>query len=573
MMTRRSFAILLLLASIAGVADAGPVKVSGRVVLADGKPAVGLHVSTQWEQTKGEMVPYDGASTDADGRFTIPVDFFSWHSRTLMAMDEAGLVGGVVVVEAEKANRPVEIKAGPLVRVVMNFTSDDPAYPLVEVAGEVQVGAEGVRFAESNTFKMSEQRIGQEMPTNPTGPVEFRLPPGDYVLKARMPYEIPTHQRLSRPITVQANPPGGVQDLGSIAMELNPLVRLYGKTSPKLAIKDARGLPKGVKLADLEGKYVLLEFWATWCGPCVRRIPELVEIYDEHEADRDKFVILAVHGQGADDFADLDKKLAPIVRDVWQGRNLPFPILLDDDGKTFAAFGIESIPATILIDPDGKVVEGGAGALRSLLPEIPFARKLAHAYDRQIAIALGPEGAPLGGILELVCGQAGIEVKPNIFAMAKARVKFGSNVPLTITGQVSLRSWLDLILAPMDLIAVPGPGGLIVTSPDPSKPSEPPSAPQVRCAERIGKKLAAKTRFDFTDARLADVAMHFEQETVENFVLDPKDRLAGRLDPEMKVTGKADGVPLGEALKALLGPLGIEAVVRDEVVILARIRP
>jgi hypothetical protein len=207
------------------------------------------------------------------------------------------------------------------------------------------------------------------------------------------------------------------------------------------------------------------------------------------------------------------------------------------------------------------------------LPEIPIARRIAKALDRQFAIGLGPDGVPLGTIPVFFGGQAWIEIQPNILAMAKARLKFGSMVPLTITGQITMRSWLDLMLTPMGLAAVPGPKGLIMTTIDPSKPAEPPSAPQVRCAERIGKKLEAKATFDFKGATLAEVAQHFEQETTENFVLDPGDRLAKRLDPGLLVTGKAEGVPLKDALKALLGPIGLEAVIRDEVVILTRSRP
>src|ERR1700677_3666347 len=99
MMTRWKLGLLFLawLASPARQAEAGPIMVSGRVVLAGGQPAAGLYVATQWEQTRGEILPYDGVTTDAEGRFTIPVQLFPGRPRALMACDRDGKVGGVIV--------------------------------------------------------------------------------------------------------------------------------------------------------------------------------------------------------------------------------------------------------------------------------------------------------------------------------------------------------------------------------------------------------------------------------------------------------------------------------------------
>ena len=565
--------LLLALASMVIEAKAGPTKVSGRVVLADGKPAIGVDVASTWSHSGGKLNAFEGVKTDADGRFTLPVET-NGRPFTLMAADPEGKLGGLAVVKPGDASKPVEIKLGPLVHVFGECISKDPAVPIlmawvsVTIAGETTTPS----FMDSPPDE-PDIKIGQPVPEKPAT-FELRLPVGDYVLQCYEPKEPTGHKARFVPLTIKLDRPDNIYKMPRIELELSALVKLYGQEPPPLKIKDARGVPKGVKLADFKGKYVLLEFWATWCGPCLGQgIPDLMELYDEHEADRDKFVILAVHTKGSDDFADLDKKLAPIVRDTWHGRNLPFPILLDDDGQTSEAYGIEGIPASVLIDPQGKVVEGGAEALREALPEVPLARRLPRALDRQFAISIGSEGAPMGVILEMVCGQARIEVKPDVPAMARARVKFADNVPLTITGQVSLRSWLDLVLSPMGLVAVPGPDGLIVTTPDPLKSDDALSAPQLRCAERIGRKLEAKTRFDFKNVTLAELAKHFEEETTENFVLDPSDRLAGRLDPEAIVTGKGEDIPLKDVLKSLLAPIGIEAVIRDEVVVLTRIRP
>ena len=142
-------------------------------------------------------------------------------------------------------------------------------------------------------------------------------------------------------------------------------------------------------------------------------------------------------------------------------------------------------------------------------------------------------------------------------------------IPLEMSGQVTLRSWLELGLKPLGLVAVPGPDGLVVTTAQ-SDVRDEPSAVQLRGNAKIDRKLDEPASFDFADRSLAEIAGAFERQTGENFVLDPADQIAGRLDPTTTVSGKASGVPLRAGLQALLGPHGIEVVVRDEVVILTR---
>jgi thiol-disulfide isomerase/thioredoxin len=124
-----------------------------------------------------------------------------------------------------------------------------------------------------------------------------------------------------------------------------------------------------VKLADLKGKYVLLEFWGYWCGPCVHSMPVLIEL---HEKFADKgLAIVGVHvdidGE-VDTPAKYDEKIAAIQKKLWQGKSLPFPVVLtsgkrmetsDHDlirGGAAGQYGILGYPTTILVDREGKVV-------------------------------------------------------------------------------------------------------------------------------------------------------------------------------------------------------------------------
>ena len=75
----------------------------------------------------------------------------------------------------------------------------------------------------------------------------------------------------------------------------------------------------------------------------------------DHSGERDKYVILTVHSalQGKS-FAEVDQKLVPVVRDLWGGRTLPFPILLDSEGEIQKTFGVNHWPTTILFDGRGQ---------------------------------------------------------------------------------------------------------------------------------------------------------------------------------------------------------------------------
>ena len=84
-----------------------------------------------------------------------------------------------------------------------------------------------------------------------------------------------------------------------------------------------------------------------------------MRFWDKHAAERERFAILAFHDSSAKDFAELDAKLAPIVANRWNGRALPFPILLDATGETIETWGIHAFPTTVLIDPEGKLVLPG----------------------------------------------------------------------------------------------------------------------------------------------------------------------------------------------------------------------
>ena len=532
-------------------ADGAITKVRGRVIAADGSPVAGADVATFWGFDDGKPRPFGGVKADAEGKFAIEDDFYG-RPGPLMAMNADRTAGGWIAVDPKQVPESAEIKLGPLVRV-------HGAFSCTELAPKPP--------GWTNVYMMTEDRAHRLVQCgSDRATFDLKLPAGTYRFFG---YGSGDLTQVHKVLELTADKPD--VDLGTLDIPASPLGKMYGKPAPALHITDARGIAKDMKLTDLKGKWVVLDFWGYWCGPCVGdSLPGLMQLWDEYPDDRDKFAFLAFHDSRAKDFRELDEKLKPIVASTWGGRELPFPILLDATGETVREYGIHTWPTTILIDPAGNVVRGGEEALRKHLPEIPVARRIPLALDRQVSVGFSM-GTRLDKFVEVFGRDVHVPIKLDDAALTSAGIARDALIPLTMNGQVSLRSWLDLGLRPLGLVAVPGPEGLVVTTPRPDAPLAPePTAIQRRVAARIEGKLAAPTTFDFHDASLAEVASFFEEATGENFVLDPADRRAGRLDPKATVTGRAEGAPLRDGLKGLLGPLGVEVVVRDEVVILAR---
>ncbi len=109
-----------------------------------------------------------------------------------------------------------------------------------------------------------------------------------------------------------------------------------------------------VRLRDLRGKVVLLNFWATWCVPCREEMPLLAQIYrDYHDQGLE---ILGVNLTSQDDFAE--------VRRFVEEFALPFPILLDHNGQVERSYRIFGVPTTVFITREGIVHRVVVGILK-----------------------------------------------------------------------------------------------------------------------------------------------------------------------------------------------------------------
>jgi alkyl hydroperoxide reductase subunit AhpC len=112
----------------------------------------------------------------------------------------------------------------------------------------------------------------------------------------------------------------------------------------------------------LKGKWVLLYFWGFDCAPCLRSgLPKMAKFYDDHADRRDRFEIVSIcidDDGRLKSMVDVDRKLEPIVKHIWGGKTLPFPIVLDASFQTLESFGVSTMGTVLLIDPDGHLVRG-----------------------------------------------------------------------------------------------------------------------------------------------------------------------------------------------------------------------
>ncbi|MDR3698358.1 MAG: TlpA disulfide reductase family protein [Candidatus Sulfopaludibacter sp.] len=100
---------------------------------------------------------------------------------------------------------------------------------------------------------------------------------------------------------------------------------------------------KTYSLADLRGHVVLLNFWATWCPPCRKEMPDMEKLYQRLQSKG--FIVLAVSDEDRETVAGFEEK-----------QKYTFPLLLDPDRKVNDAFNVEGIPKSFLFDRDGKLV-------------------------------------------------------------------------------------------------------------------------------------------------------------------------------------------------------------------------
>jgi peroxiredoxin len=128
-------------------------------------------------------------------------------------------------------------------------------------------------------------------------------------------------------------------------MVQNMLKLETGRVAPEIALPDTSG--KIFTLSSLRGKYVLIDFWASWCGPCRREMPEVKKIYEKYK--NKNFEILGV---------SLDREKKEWIKAIHEDK-LPWKHVSDLkfwDCQAAREYNVQSIPYTVLVDPEGKIL-------------------------------------------------------------------------------------------------------------------------------------------------------------------------------------------------------------------------
>lgn len=143
-----------------------------------------------------------------------------------------------------------------------------------------------------------------------------------------------------------------------------PASELVGKEAPAFKLKSASGEVVGP--GDYAGKVVLLDFWATWCGPCREQMPALAEL--ERDANlRDTLVVLSINTD------DPSSEREELIQEFLETNNLEIDVLYDN-GFVSRQYSVTRIPTIVVVAPDGTITYAASGLkserkLRKLVEE------------------------------------------------------------------------------------------------------------------------------------------------------------------------------------------------------------
>ena len=123
--------------------------------------------------------------------------------------------------------------------------------------------------------------------------------------------------------------------------------------APDFTLTDQFG--KTHTLSDYQGQVVFLNFWATWCGPCQREMPDIQAMYEDLGLNEEDVVVLAVANPKSDQYPYNQDVSEDEVKRFLEENGYTYPVAMDTTGEVFAAYGVRAFPTTFMIDREGNV--------------------------------------------------------------------------------------------------------------------------------------------------------------------------------------------------------------------------
>jgi len=124
---------------------------------------------------------------------------------------------------------------------------------------------------------------------------------------------------------------------------------VIGSKAPDFELADLSG--KKVRLSDFNNRVVIVDFWATWCGPCRAEIPDFVRLQSKYRGQGLTILGVAVNSE------------EKTVRSFAEDHDINYPVLLEGDETTKLFGGVYAIPTTFVLDRQGRIVKKFIGAM------------------------------------------------------------------------------------------------------------------------------------------------------------------------------------------------------------------
>ncbi len=278
--------------------------------------------------------------TAKDGRFylerrALPGKYFAGSLDGDLLKTFRGLAGGA---------------APPIPQCILRYGEDTDAVEAFGVSRARNLRLTGYEARDGAKGTVFELRFGADAGVKVTVTVD---PKTRFILGIRVDDGFGVHELVMSPKRHESLPepiafdPGGRREVAS----LSELRLTAGDPAPDFTLESLAGEP--VTLSDHRGAVVVLDFWATWCGPCRWALPKLQELARWAEESGHPVRVFAVN---IGERQPTPEKIRQVVSEFWKSQGLTMPTLLDFDGTVAEAYDVGSIPYTVLIGPDGRVI-------------------------------------------------------------------------------------------------------------------------------------------------------------------------------------------------------------------------